>query len=274
MEGADVTTLQKDLTVAGISTLATGVFSEGTALHVETFQSRYHLKSDGVVGPATARKINKIVAVLNRQEAADTAVHGAPGIGGGVALSGKATTPVSSTTPGPSSTSPTSSTSTPAPTPLPVSDSGGAGFVPPPSSAPVEQATLSSGLAVAPGDAPLVISEVIAAANTIAFDPYIFGGGHASFDSVGYDCSGSLSFALHGGGLVSSPIDSTQFESYGVPGPGRWITIWANGGHTYMRIAGLWYDTAGQSAANGNDRWSPTRISPRAGFVEVHPAGW
>jgi peptidoglycan hydrolase-like protein with peptidoglycan-binding domain len=153
--------------------------------------------------------------------------------------------------------------------------SGGTSDAPPPADAPVKKATLSSsGLAVAPSGAPQVIREVIAAANKIAFKPYVYGGGHASFNSYGYDCSGSVSYALHGAGLLSSPMDSTEFESWGASGAGRWITIYANGGHAYMNIAGLWFDTAAQSSSNGNDRWSAPRISPASGFIVRHPTGW
>jgi len=129
------------------------------------------------------------------------------------------------------------------------------------------------GLAVAPVNAPPVVKEVIAAANQIATLPYIYGGGHAAWTDTGYDCSGSTSFALHGAGLISAPEDSGELESYGQPGPGVWITLWANGGHVYMNIAGLWFDTAAQSSANGQDRWSTTRISSASGFVERHPGG-
>jgi peptidoglycan hydrolase-like protein with peptidoglycan-binding domain len=129
------------------------------------------------------------------------------------------------------------------------------------------------GLAVAPVAAPPVVKEVIAAANTIATLPYIYGGGHASWTDTGYDCSGSTSFALHGAGLISAPEDSGELESYGEPGPGAWITLYANGGHVYMNIAGLWFDTAAQSTANGDDRWSATRISPSEGFIVRHPGG-
>jgi cell wall-associated NlpC family hydrolase len=136
------------------------------------------------------------------------------------------------------------------------------------------KATLNpDGTATAPADAPAVVQEVIAAANKIAFDPYVFGGGHGSFKASGYDCSGSVSYALHGGGLLSSPEDSSQLETYGSPGAGQWITIWANAGHTYMKIAGLWYDTAAQSSSNDHDRWSTTRPSPAGGYVVRHPAG-
>jgi hypothetical protein len=118
-----------------------------------------------------------------------------------------------------------------------------------------------------------VVKEVIAAANQIATLPYIYGGGHAQWNDTGYDCSGSTSFALHGAGLINAPQDSGELESYGQPGPGVWITLWANAGHVYMNIAGLWFDTAAQSSSNGQDRWSTTRISSASGFVERHPGG-
>jgi hypothetical protein len=115
---------------------------------------------------------------------------------------------------------------------------------------------------------------VIAAANQIAFKPYIYGGGHGRWIDSGYDCSGSVSYALHGAGLISAPEASGELESYGAAGPGQWITIWANAGHTYMRIAGLYFDTAAQSRTNNNDRWSARRISPVSGYVVRHPSGY
>jgi peptidoglycan hydrolase-like protein with peptidoglycan-binding domain len=130
-----------------------------------------------------------------------------------------------------------------------------------------------NGLAVAPASAPPVVQQVIAAANLIATMPYIYGGGHATWTDTGYDCSGSTSFALHGAGLISAPEDSGELESYGEPGPGAWITLYANAGHVYMNVAGLWFDTAAQSSSNGEDRWSATRISPSSGFVVRHPGG-
>jgi cell wall-associated NlpC family hydrolase len=223
MEGSDVKTLQRDLTAVGIKTFVSGVFSEGTKIHVKYFQRRTHLAVDGIVGPSTARVLKKD-ARRHLAQAADS--------------------------------------------------SGGEGTGPSDPSAPAGKATLNSqGLAVAPSGAPAVIEKVIAAANKIAFKPYVYGGGHASWDSSGYDCSGSVSYALHGGGLLSTPYDSTQFESYGASGYGKWITIYANSGHAYMKIAGLWYDTAAQSSNNG-DRWSTTRISPSTGFIVRHPRDW
>lgn len=120
------------------------------------------------------------------------------------------------------------------------------------------------------GGLPAAVSEMIAAANQIATRPYVYGGGHASFNSWGYDCSGSVSYVLHGGGMLSSPEDSTALESYGAPGPGRWITIYANAGHAWMTVDGRSYDTV--ALAEDGSRWSSTMAST-AGYVVRHPAG-
>jgi putative peptidoglycan binding protein len=143
-----------------------------------------------------------------------------------------------------------------------------------PPAAPTGKAALVNGLAVAPADAPAAVKQVIAAANAIATTPYVYAGGHGSWTASGYDCSGSVGFALHGGGLLSQTEDSGQMESYGAPGGGRWITVYANAGHAYARIAGLWYDTAAQSSGNGQNRWSTRRASPVGGFVVRHPRGY
>jgi peptidoglycan hydrolase-like protein with peptidoglycan-binding domain len=134
------------------------------------------------------------------------------------------------------------------------------------------RARLVGGLAVAPASAPPAVKAAIAAANQIATRPYVYGGGHGSFISSGYDCSGSVSYALHGGGLLRDTEDSSQLESYGSAGPGRWITIFANAGHAYMIIAGLRFDTGAQSSTGGN-RWT-TGGRSGAGFVVRHPAGY
>ena len=134
---------------------------------------------------------------------------------------------------------------------------------------PGAKAKLVNGLAVAPAAAPAAVRNAIAAANSIAFKPYVYGGGHAAWTAVGYDCSGSVGFALHGGGLLRHTEDSSQMESYGSPGAGRWITVYANAGHAYAKIAGLWFDTA-----NHGDRWSTGRASSAGGFVARHPGGY
>jgi peptidoglycan hydrolase-like protein with peptidoglycan-binding domain len=116
-----------------------------------------------------------------------------------------------------------------------------------------------------------VVARVIAAANEIATRPYVYGGGHGSFQSYGYDCSGSVSYALHGGGLLSAPEDSTALESYGEPGPGRYITIYANSEHAYMTIDGRRFDTV--ALAESGSRWSGSAGYDGGGFVVRHPPG-
>jgi peptidoglycan hydrolase-like protein with peptidoglycan-binding domain len=116
-----------------------------------------------------------------------------------------------------------------------------------------------------------IIRAVIRAGNRIATTPYVYGGGHGSFTASGYDCSGSVSYALHGGGLLRSPLDSTGFMSYGRPGPGRHITIYANAGHAYMVIKGRRFDTSARSETGS--RWS-TEMRSSAGYVARHPAGF
>ena len=132
-------------------------------------------------------------------------------------------------------------------------------------------AILLSGIALAPPDAPEAVQKVINNANTIVGRPYVWGGGHASFYSYGYDCSGSVSYALFGGGLIPEPLTSGSLEGWGESGPGKWITVYANAGHTFMEIAGLRWDTVGDARGTG-PRWHlmPTDTS---GFVARHPPG-
>jgi cell wall-associated NlpC family hydrolase len=133
-------------------------------------------------------------------------------------------------------------------------------------------AVLLSGVALAPPSAPERIKAAISAANTIIGRPYIWGGGHASWYSRGYDCSGAVSYALAGGGFLSTPLDSTRLESWGAPGPGRWLTVYANAGHAYAVIAGLRWDTVGDARGTG-PRWHPALPYPE-GFVARHPPGF
>jgi peptidoglycan hydrolase-like protein with peptidoglycan-binding domain len=120
------------------------------------------------------------------------------------------------------------------------------------------------------GESSGVVGRVIAAGDEIATRPYVYGGGHGSFQSAGYDCSGSVSYALHGGGLLSSPEDSSQLESYGEAGPGKHITIYANAEHAFMVIDGKRFDTIAQQ--EGGSRWSSSPGST-GGYVVRHPAG-
>ncbi len=122
-----------------------------------------------------------------------------------------------------------------------------------------------------PTNVPEVVQKVVAGANEIADFPYVYGGGHASFVDNAYDCSGSVSYALAAGGLLSAPETSGQLESWGVPGPGRYITVYANAGHTYMYVDGILYDTAGRSGPYAS-RW---QVAPtdNEGYVVRHWPG-
>jgi hypothetical protein len=139
---------------------------------------------------------------------------------------------------------------------------------------PGHTARIIGGLAAAPMDAPAAVQEIIWAGNQIVGLPYIYGGGHASFISLGYDCSGTISYALHGASLLSTPMDSTEFEGWQGSGVGIWVTIFANGGHAYMTVAGIRLDTSPANDPSGLEgpRWRPLRPE-NAGFVVRHPLG-
>jgi peptidoglycan hydrolase-like protein with peptidoglycan-binding domain len=137
--------------------------------------------------------------------------------------------------------------------------------------APGDQATVGAdGLAVAPANAPEPVKQIIAAGNAIAGKPYKYGGGHGNWDDSGYDCSGSVSYALHGAALLETAMPSGGFVDWGEDGPGQWVTIYANGGHMYMVVAGLRFDTSGRS--NHNTRWQAEQRSPD-GYTVRHPPG-
>ncbi|MFI4990955.1 MAG: hypothetical protein ACHQHO_08620 [Solirubrobacterales bacterium] len=130
------------------------------------------------------------------------------------------------------------------------------------------------GYAAAPMNAPANVQQVIWTANQIIGLPYIYGGGHASFSSPGYDCSGTVSFALHGGSLLSTPMDSSEFMHWGSHGAGRWIAVFGNSGHAYMDVAGLRLDTSAADDPSNQQgpRWRPLR-SENAGYSVRHPLG-
>ena len=135
---------------------------------------------------------------------------------------------------------------------------------------PRRPTSTTSGLAVAPASAPAEVQEIIEAGNKIATKPYSYGGGHGRWRDSGYDCSGSVSYALHGAGLLDTPLDSTGFMSWGERGKGEWVTIYANAGHAYMTVAGLRFDTS--SSKRSGSRWSETTRSAR-GYRVRHPEG-
>ena len=139
---------------------------------------------------------------------------------------------------------------------------------------PPGKAMLVNGVAVPPVNAPPAVKKVIAAANKIRTKPYVWGGGHGRWWDRGYDCSGAVSFALHGGGFLTSPLPSGPMEGWGSAGRGRWITVYANGGHAYAVIAGLRWDTAGNTSGTG-PRWHKSlRAAATGPFAARHPAGY
>jgi len=160
----------------------------------------------------------------------------------------------------------------------PAGSSGGAVFVPPPP--PPKKATIIDGRAVAPRSAPRRVKRVIEAANRLVEKPYRYGGGHRQFSlglDRGYDCSGSVSYALYGGRFLRSPLPSGALMNWGKSGPGRWITVYAHGGHAYVVVAGLRFDTSMRDAnAPGprtGPRWSKT-LRKSAAFVARHPRNY
>jgi cell wall-associated NlpC family hydrolase len=129
---------------------------------------------------------------------------------------------------------------------------------------------LPNGVALPPLEAPEEVKQIIEAGNIIARKPYVWGGGHGKWLDTGYDCSGSVSFALAAAGLLNGPLASGPLMSWGKPGPGKWITIYSSPGHVYMYVAGVRFDTS-NSRVTGS-RWSNT-VRSNAGFVARHPEG-
>jgi hypothetical protein len=162
-------------------------------------------------------------------------------------------------------------------TPLAPGETGGSSLTPPGSTGgagaftPVGGvATLVGSVAHAPAGAPASVVRAIRAGNKLQSKPYIYGGGHKSFRAAAYDCSGAVSYALHGGRLLAAPLDSTSFMSWGAAGAGTWITVYANPGHAYAVIAGLRLDTSGTGGRG--PRWLTVQRSPE-GFTARHPSG-
>ena len=139
---------------------------------------------------------------------------------------------------------------------------------------PGSTARYVGGLAAAPMSVPAAVQQMIWAGDQIIGLPYIFGGGHASFNSPGYDCSGTVSFALHGASLLGTPEDSSEFMAWGSHGVGRWVTIFSNPGHAYMTVAGLRLDTSAADDPSNQQgpRWRPLRTG-NGGYSVRHPLG-
>jgi hypothetical protein len=141
---------------------------------------------------------------------------------------------------------------------------------PPPVPGLVAKLSPDGRTAVAPAAAPEVVEQAIYSANQIIRKPYIYGGGHAGFRSRGYDCSGAVSYVLHGGEMLADPMDSSQLMRWGERGKGAWITVYTNAGHAYAVIAGLRFDTSGPGERG--PRWRPATRSS-TGFKARHPEG-
>jgi cell wall-associated NlpC family hydrolase len=129
---------------------------------------------------------------------------------------------------------------------------------------------LKNGIALPPIESPAAVHNIIEAGNSIARTPYLWGGGHGKWLDKGYDCSGSVSYALAAGGLLNGPLDSGRLMSWGKPGPGKWVTIYTNPGHVFMVVAGVRFDTSGTRSTGS--RWQSAMRSS-GGFVARHPEG-
>jgi hypothetical protein len=129
---------------------------------------------------------------------------------------------------------------------------------------------LPNGVALPPLEAPIEVKQIIEAGNVIARSPYKWGGGHGRWVDTGYDCSGSVSFALAAAGLLGGPLASGPLMSWGEPGRGEWVTVWSSPGHVFMEVAGLRFDTSGRQVTGS--RWQNAMRST-SGFVARHPAG-
>jgi len=261
--GEAVRKLQRALHIAD-----DGIFGRSTVRAVKRFQRRHHLRADGIVGPSTWRMIRR--SLRGRASRATRPAGGSrrrsvrllqrrlgipvDGIfGPGTARAVKRFQRSHGLTPdgvvGPATWRALGVRGS-----LPV----------------LKRARLPGRPPHPRSGLPVAVLRAIAAANRIAGFPYRYGGGHRSFHDSAYDCSGSVSYVLHGAGVLRSPRDSSELMSYGAPGRGRWITVYATPGHAFMEIRGRRFDTTGR--AETGSRWQPSGRSA-AGYVARHPAG-
>lgn len=261
--GARVKVLQRDL---GLSP-ADGIFGKGTSKAVRRFQRRHGLTVDGIVGTVTWRLVHRSRAHTSRGAAGrSTSSRGSsvkllqrrlgiaadgvfgPGTARAVRSYQRAHGLTADGVVGPGTWAA-----------LGVRGSH-----------PVLKRSRAGGGGVTVARHVILLRRAVAAANRIAYKPYIYGGGHGSFRASGYDCSGTVSYVLHGMGRLGRPMDSGELMSYGKPGRGRFVTIYANPSHAFMVINGRRYDTSVR--ASDGSRWGPGMRST-AGYVARHPAG-
>ncbi len=247
---------------------ADGVFGPGTRRAVKRFQRRHRLHADGIVGAATWQMIRRARAAHRRSGTTSSARPRVTSKGAAVRLAQRQLGITADGVFGPGTARAVRSFQR-------AHGMVADGIVGPGTWAALGvhggQPVLKRGHAGGSGSSiPVAVWRAIAAGNRIATLPYRYGGGHGSFRDSGYDCSGSISYALHGAGLLGRPLDSGAFASWGVPGRGRYITVYTNPGHAFMVIRGRRFDTSGQNQSGS--RWQRTSRST-AGYVARHPAG-
>lgn len=306
-KGKDVTELQSLLVQVGIKTAVDGSFGSGTKKAVQRFQRVVNLDASGTVGPKTIQALRRSAAGGDAAQY-DAGGYGTSGgrtksLGDRIPVRagmsghdikvlqdfltragfrvtidgefGKGTTTAMKRFETANKLSVNGVVEAPDIDVLRGQASAGRSAMAAPAPlrlAPGDQAKVGSdGLAIAPANAPEAVKQIIAAGNKIAKTPYIYGGGHGNFpEDKGYDCSGSVSYALWGAKLLKSPLVSGDFPAWGESGPGQWVTIYGNSGHVYMVVAGLRFDTSGADA--DGSRWHKSS-RPTKGYGVSHPKG-